>query len=46
MAEHNSWTTQEKASQLLAILHRQAVNMLYSVPAEMRYECIIEVLEG
>jgi hypothetical protein len=42
MTELNNWTTQKKASQLLVLQQRQAVN----IPTEVRYKDIIEALEG
>jgi hypothetical protein len=44
--KRNSWTNQEKARHLLALLQGQAVYILHSVPSGPRYKDMAEVLEG
>jgi hypothetical protein len=42
VAEHNNWTDREKVTHLLAVLKRQAFDVLHSVPTDARYEDIVK----
>jgi hypothetical protein len=43
---HNDWTSHEKAAHLLAVLQRQAADILHSIPAGATYKDIVGVLKG
>jgi hypothetical protein len=45
MAEHDIWTAQEKAMNLLTIFQVQAANVLVSVPARVTNEDIVRALK-
>jgi hypothetical protein len=45
-ADHNRWTSCEKAAHLLTVLQGQAADVLHSAPAGATYEDTIGALKG